>query len=664
MHHQNAQEEEDLTANPFFRFLKRKYARYYALVERNCYLLCVPQQVSLRGLNNLDEEFVKTHILKPSPLFKEQYVTLNGKEISLENNSLSTKSGFEDQRTVRILFEEMFYNNQSQSFQVLCLESPLIGPLYTSVTSFCEVPFPKERTLSESILFLRSFPENEIVLNKIEEHIEQFNKTYVLVKNYEQHAVKKIQGIFDYALEALLCANGTFRRFHNMNNEQCLNELKEMIEIFVSNGLHAKLWKNIRNNFKQEDSELYGIIAPLEKIRQSDLGVREELQCSMVEPTRQFKQLEALTTPLEKLYCLKKTNDLIMKTVQAAVSPNSDEIVTTDDLIPFLAYIIVLSKCKHLQSQLFYMENFTFSSLKSELGFNLVSFQAAVQYLKSEKFSIVASSPPTSKHSHSLPFSFRPSQSFEIMSSEQPALLAQEPSAFKSSSPSSSSSSNVSSPKTPTSPASPFHDPLSTSASLHSTIGVHSLDSFPVRRSSSPSYSSSSSSSSSSSPSFSPSQQPQPQRSSSFFSRRKSEAFTASSASSSSNVGRSSSLSRARSGSILKMLVGGNLDDEPPQQQPQPQQHLSPLQYQQRRREEQKDRRKTLATALSPRQAFSPSSPSLFSTAPPPPPEVITLDGRAGFGLGGNDDDGLGDFLGQLSRAKDDTLYSTSSYRH
>ncbi len=44
--------------------------------------------------------------------------------------------------------------------------------------------------------------------------------------------------------------------------------------------------------------------------------------------------------------------------------------MTTDDLIPFLVYIIVLSKPRNLRTNLFLMENLTFIGLSTnEMGY-------------------------------------------------------------------------------------------------------------------------------------------------------------------------------------------------------------------------------------------------------------------------------------------------------
>jgi hypothetical protein len=49
--------------------------------------------------------------------------------------------------------------------------------------------------------FLYSFEENEIVLKTIEENIDNFSNTYVIVKNFEGHVVKKVKELYECAVE-------------------------------------------------------------------------------------------------------------------------------------------------------------------------------------------------------------------------------------------------------------------------------------------------------------------------------------------------------------------------------------------------------------------------------------------------------------------------------
>lgn len=55
--------------------------------------------------------------------------------------------------------------------------------------------------------FLDSFPENEIVLQKIDETTGEFNKTYVIVKGFESHVVRKVQELYNYAVEVTVLSH-------------------------------------------------------------------------------------------------------------------------------------------------------------------------------------------------------------------------------------------------------------------------------------------------------------------------------------------------------------------------------------------------------------------------------------------------------------------------
>jgi hypothetical protein len=86
------------------------------------------------------------------------------------------------------------------------------------------------------------------------------------------------------------------------------------------------------------------------------------------------------TTPLEKLFCVKRAIqeianvcDAYLNTLVARSSLDDDSqrsSVTTDDFIPLLAYVIVYSRIKCLWSILFYMQTFRLSKVeRSELRY-------------------------------------------------------------------------------------------------------------------------------------------------------------------------------------------------------------------------------------------------------------------------------------------------------
>ena len=78
-------EEEGLLENKFFCTLQSKFSDIFAKApkEKEGYLICVPANASLTHAK-FTEEFVRTHVLKVSPYFKQEYVTLNGQAVEIK----------------------------------------------------------------------------------------------------------------------------------------------------------------------------------------------------------------------------------------------------------------------------------------------------------------------------------------------------------------------------------------------------------------------------------------------------------------------------------------------------------------------------------------------------------------------------------------------------
>jgi len=49
--------------------------------------------------------------------------------VVIEGESITVGQGYREQRVVKILFEECFFNSKEESYQVLCLDQPLEGAL-------------------------------------------------------------------------------------------------------------------------------------------------------------------------------------------------------------------------------------------------------------------------------------------------------------------------------------------------------------------------------------------------------------------------------------------------------------------------------------------------------------------------------------------------------
>ncbi|KAF9304762.1 hypothetical protein BGZ74_000639 [Mortierella antarctica] len=115
-------------------------------------------------------------------------------------------------------------------------------------------------------------------------------------------------------------------------------------------------------------------------------------------------------TPLEKVYCIKRVLDAIAAAAEDHLmygqgvgfvqKKRSEVSVTTDDFIPLLALVIVQARMMRLGSNIFYLQRFRINTPKSDLNFALVTFEASVEFLKSDPLGLLeAGSMPTAPSS-------------------------------------------------------------------------------------------------------------------------------------------------------------------------------------------------------------------------------------------------------------------------
>jgi len=51
------------------------------------------------------------------------------------------------------------------------------------------------------LAFLSSFPEDELVLRKIDQYIDNFKETYIMVKGFENDAREKVEKLVEFATD-------------------------------------------------------------------------------------------------------------------------------------------------------------------------------------------------------------------------------------------------------------------------------------------------------------------------------------------------------------------------------------------------------------------------------------------------------------------------------
>eukprot|EP01113_Clastostelium_recurvatum_P044360 TRINITY_DN7481_c0_g1_i6.p1 TRINITY_DN7481_c0_g1~~TRINITY_DN7481_c0_g1_i6.p1 ORF type:complete len:605 (-),score=135.72 TRINITY_DN7481_c0_g1_i6:14-1795(-) len=433
---------EDLSTNVLFRTLKQKYPRLHQNVEKctQGWFVLVPQRNSI-DVSSLTQEAIEAHVVQPSPYFQGEYVTANGRALSIEKGVVSTGEGFSTGASATILFEELFYNRDYKSFRVVCISAPLVGASprprakLVSQSSLTHIPpaIPTRPTLETCSSFLRSpaYPVNSIVLAKLDSQIQEFASTYVMVKGYEHDAVSKVRTLTDKAQEDLICANPDFRQIYTDSDSSHMDGLAQVIETYIMGLLHDRIFPALKDIYREEDEHMLRIMDEFQHIRLGDLGLAEDLEQHTGEGIYFLSQLDHKCTPFDKLFCFQDANNSVANSLSISVaahkasplssapstpfstspiaSPSllasppatpSTSMITADELLPLLVYMIVKSRIPNLASTVAYVEHFIMSNISSNsLGYTFVNLQAASQFISRGQLIIKQASKSNSVHS-------------------------------------------------------------------------------------------------------------------------------------------------------------------------------------------------------------------------------------------------------------------------
>ncbi|CAJ0756582.1 611_t:CDS:2 [Entrophospora sp. SA101] len=192
--------DEDLDDNLFYKTLKKDYQKIFHKVS----IICVPHSKSILGLR-MSKNFIESHSFIPSPYFQGQFQSINDKVMIIENNHVKTLKGFKEERIIRILSDELVYNEAYKSVQVLVLEMPL-----------------EERNHEMDLQFLKnilSSSHNDSSIKSMEDMVEEFKETYVYVRGYAGFTVDKISQIFQKSVLSFLESNETLRLICQLPHE-------------------------------------------------------------------------------------------------------------------------------------------------------------------------------------------------------------------------------------------------------------------------------------------------------------------------------------------------------------------------------------------------------------------------------------------------------------
>ncbi|XP_008300988.1 ankyrin repeat domain-containing protein 27 isoform X2 [Stegastes partitus] len=357
--------DENILKNPFYLALEKQRPDLCSRVAELHGIVLVPCCGSLTVGSYSDSHF-DSYVLQA---VEDGYRSVDGKEVRIQDRQVLLGFGSPSPVSVPILFEETFYNDQEQSYSILCISRPMEVD-----SSPAEVSSPPPYCL-KSLEDVREFLGRHA--QKLDKFIHSFCQAF---KEHERkglrHHIDSVNSLYTKCLQCLL-RDSRLKLLAKQELQMTL--LKQAVEIYVHHGIHDLIFNFVGTLEASQDAAFNKTTRSLQELQQKDLGVKPEFCINLSRAKRDLSQLNQQTSPLLKLLCLRRVALTATQTPRRTVSI---EAVSADDLLSVVLYLLVKTEIPNWMANLSYIRNFCFSqSSKDELSYCLSTFEAAVEYI-------------------------------------------------------------------------------------------------------------------------------------------------------------------------------------------------------------------------------------------------------------------------------------------
>ncbi|KAG0738779.1 hypothetical protein G6F64_011493 [Rhizopus arrhizus] len=385
---------EEMDENFFYKHLTTQFRSLFS--ESN--YVCIPHSKSIQGLL-LTKDIIEAHCFQRSPYFRGQLTCTRQKEkcVSLDYPVITTVSGYKEKRTVHILAEETVYLGKYR-IRVCLIDRLLEGEAPKKYYHKPTITIPPIRNSKSDLEFLNMFPENLEALSELQINVQDFIGSFVYIKGYNTCTVERIQHMCIKTYNTILQKNKLIQDACRIPSGH--DHFQELVENVVMSFLHKKIWiQTLRPLLRSQDDYLDSISHAYSHVILSQYSLRYPLSEMHVscfhDAISNFQKIETqASTPLEKAAVLKSTLDLISSAVHDSVQQfghsTSDTSVTSDEMIPLLAFIIVQSGVRRKASLIYYMQHYRLARTieGSVYNFVLTTMKSACEFLKDDPLSL------------------------------------------------------------------------------------------------------------------------------------------------------------------------------------------------------------------------------------------------------------------------------------
>ncbi|XP_059392673.1 ankyrin repeat domain-containing protein 27 isoform X2 [Carassius carassius] len=360
--------DENILKNPFYQALEKHRPDLCSRVAELHGIVLVPCCGSLPAGSFTASQF-DGYVLQPA---EQGYQTLDGKEVSIDNNQVRLGAGFPNPTSVPILFEETFYNEKEQAYSILCIARPFDADHSPEELSTVSAPYCL-KNIEDVREFLGRHAE------KLDKLVAAFSHSF---KEQERkglrHQIDSVNTLYTKCLQLLLRDS----RLILARQEIQMTLLKQAVEMYIHHGIHDLLFSYVGSLEASRDAAFNKTTRSLQDLQQKELGVKSEFSINIPRAKRELSLLNSCTSPQQKLLCIRKVILTIMQSTRRRDTAVSIEAMCADDLLLVILYLLIKTEVPNWMANLSYIKNFRFrKSSKDELSYCLTSFEAAVEYI-------------------------------------------------------------------------------------------------------------------------------------------------------------------------------------------------------------------------------------------------------------------------------------------
>lgn len=455
-----ASEVEDPLSGSFWKALERE-KDLVRQIEKECLLVCVPLSSSLaRALGGRapNRAFLLDHTFKASPFFLGEFesvsktvtIGLSGSDVEIKRIGTGE---LHPAVKVAVLAEELMYPTSASlkktSYRILTVAQPLdrlplktdasaggssttgrTNPFTSFLASFgskeaSSLDYPEVDSFESAQLFFQRWPENLLVLRKFAAACQALLDSEAFSKpphsggdNNNNNSLKgkqdypltvKIKSLIDEYAQALTITNRVFKDLYKASPQQ-LDPMYRLVVAYSMGFLFEKLYTQVciptTKKADQQLQELLYSVFDHSAALASEMGVPDTLLLPYTKAIERIGQLPVYQSPGEKIHCLRATVKLINVDIEESASPllgSRSIMVTNDELIPILAYVICSARLSNCFANLMFLEDFSFIPNKavSPDAFLVTTLSASLEYLKSflaDKYPNTSVASPTPSH--------------------------------------------------------------------------------------------------------------------------------------------------------------------------------------------------------------------------------------------------------------------------